>query len=299
MRWMIIFLLPLCLLGHAAQQTAKFAENQCRSVRVSRGDLGEGQLNYCDNETDRESYLSAEFDMRPSDRDKKSAADFLTGSTNLETKPSGSRSKGNQTRPCITNRSAPPIGPYHWPADTEVKVFFVRDMFPPEQRSALLEAMASWTIAGQENGSGVRFTDAGTTDSRMNCRGCLTVGRNDVYRRDKRYYAFFYPISEGEGQLVSAWIELDFGITKSKALKGFMVHELGHGLGLWDCRTCKKKQTVMNRFPNMNNDNGLGMPSTCDLATVRDVYRSDRLMAKSKRRYRKFGRKPIRRQFIE
>ena len=69
MRWMIIFLLPLCLLGHAAQQAAKFAENQCRSVRVSKGDIGEGQLKYCDNGTDQEIYLSGELDMRPTDRD--------------------------------------------------------------------------------------------------------------------------------------------------------------------------------------------------------------------------------------
>jgi hypothetical protein len=158
-------------------------------------------------------------------------------------------------------------------------------MFGPEQRSALLEAMASWTLAGQENGSGVRFTDGGKTDGWMNCRGCLTVGRRAVYRRDRSHYAFFYPTSEIEGQLVSASIELDFGITTKKALKGFMVHELGHGLGLSDCRTCKKKQTVMNRFPNMNSDNGIGVPSTCDLATVRDLYRADRLMAKSKLRF--------------
>jgi len=54
MRWMIIVLLPLCLWVHAAQQPAKFAENQCRSVRVSKREIGEGQLKYCDNRTDKE-----------------------------------------------------------------------------------------------------------------------------------------------------------------------------------------------------------------------------------------------------
>jgi hypothetical protein len=247
MRLMIIFLLPLSLLGHANQQTAKFAGHRGWSVHESKGDLG--------------------------------------GSTILSAWPGHSKRKSNQARPCITNRNAPPVGPYHWPTDTEVRVFFVRGMFGPEQRSALLEAMASWTIAGLENGSGVRFTDAGKTDRWMNCRGCLTVGRKDVYRRDRSHYAFFYPTSEREGELLSASIELDFGITTSKALKGFMVHELGHGLGLSDCRTCKKKQTVMNRFPNMSSDNGLGVPSACDLATVKDLYRADRLMAKSKLRF--------------
>ncbi len=284
MRWMIIFLFPLYLLGHSVQQAPKFAENQCRCRQESKRDFGEGQIKYSDHGTEQWSYLSAEFDLRPTDPDKKSAADFLVGSTNLGTRPGGSGSKGNRTVPCTTNLSAPPIGPYHWPADTEVKVFFIRDMFPKQQRTALLEAMASWTIAGHENGSGVRFTYAGETSIRMSCRGCLTVGRKDIYKQDKRYYALFHPLSEVEGRLGSAWIDLDFGITKSKALKGFMVHELGHGLGLADCTNCKKKQTVMNRFPSMKNDNGLGMPSTCDLAIVRDVYQTDRLMAKSKRR---------------
>jgi len=77
MRWMIIFLFPLCLLGQAAPQAAKFAENQCRSVPVSKGEIGEGQLKYCDNGTDQEIYLSGELDIRATDRNAKSAADFL------------------------------------------------------------------------------------------------------------------------------------------------------------------------------------------------------------------------------
>jgi hypothetical protein len=77
LRWLIIFLLPFCFLGHAPRQTAKFAQNQCRSVRVSTGEIGEGQLKYCDNGTDQEIYLSGELDMRPTERIEKDAADFL------------------------------------------------------------------------------------------------------------------------------------------------------------------------------------------------------------------------------
>jgi hypothetical protein len=77
MRWMIIFLLPLFFLGQAAQQAAKFAENKCRSVRVSKGEIGEGLLKYCDNGTEQEIYLSGELYLRPTDRNMKTAADFL------------------------------------------------------------------------------------------------------------------------------------------------------------------------------------------------------------------------------
>jgi hypothetical protein len=77
MRWMIIFVLSLCLFGGAPEQAPKFAENQCRSVPVSKGDFGEGQLKYCDNGTDQEIYLSGELDIRPTDKNEKNAADFL------------------------------------------------------------------------------------------------------------------------------------------------------------------------------------------------------------------------------
>jgi hypothetical protein len=182
-----------------------------------------------------------------------------------------------KTAGCTTNRNAPPVGPYHWPVDTDVKVYFIRDMFTPEQRAALLDAMKTWTLVNQEIGSGVKFVDAGETETRMTCSGCLTIRRRDVYKQDKHHYAFFYPMSEDEGRLlVSAWIDLDFGITSSKALAGFMVHELAHGLGLWDCSTCKKKLTIMNAFPGINKNNGLVEPSPCDLETVKDVYQEER-----------------------
>ena len=182
---------------------------------------------------------------------------------------------------CTANRTAPPIGAYHWPADTEVKVFFLRNLFTSEQRVALLEAMAEWTAANQEIGSGVRFLDAGETDARQTCRGCLTIRRADVFKEDKRHYAFFYPMNRVDRLLVSAWIDFDYGITKPSALKGFMAHELAHGLGLWDCLSCKKKRTIMSGFPGRNKDNGLVAPSRCDLATVRDVYQRERLVARS------------------
>ena len=181
---------------------------------------------------------------------------------------------------CATNRNAPPIGPYHWPADADVKVYFVRNMFTSEERATLVDAMKMWSFASQEIGSGIKFIDGGETEGRMSCRGCLTVRRRDVYKQDKHHYALFYPMSQDEGRLlVSAWIDLDFRITSPKALQGFMVHELAHGLGLWDCETCKKKLTIMNSFPGINKNNGLVAPSRCDLATVKSVYQQERQAA--------------------
>jgi hypothetical protein len=183
---------------------------------------------------------------------------------------------------CTTNRNAPPVGSYHWPADSEVKVYFVRNMFTPEQSATLLEAMRTWTVSGQDDGSGVKFVYAGETETRMSCRSCLTVGRRDVYKQDKHHYAFFNPMQEEGSLLVSAWIDLDVGIKDPYALQGFMAHELGHGLGLWDCPSCKKKQSLMNSFPGLNQNNGLVAPSGCDLATMRSVYQEERHVASAR-----------------
>jgi hypothetical protein len=153
-------------------------------------------------------------------------------------------------------------------------------MFKPDQTAMLLEAMKTWNMVGAENGSGVRFAYAGEADGRMSCRSCLTVTRREVFSRDRAHYAFFHPMKQEEGRLlVSAWIDLDFGITDPTALQGFMAHEMGHGLGLWDCPSCKKKRSLMNSFPGINKNNGLVAPSSCDVATMRNIYQQERQIA--------------------
>jgi hypothetical protein len=178
---------------------------------------------------------------------------------------------------CTANLNSPPASNWYWAPDAEVKVHFVHGMFTPEQQSTLLSAMAFWTQAAKRIGAGVRFVYAGETGGVINCENCLTVTRRDVFQQDKKHYAFFYPLQQrSDGQLLSAWIDLDFATTSPQALKGFMVHELGHGLGLWDCTTCRNKQTIMNAFPGINKDNGLLEASTCDLEVVRQVYEHER-----------------------
>ena len=177
------------------------------------------------------------------------------------------------TPDCVTNHNAPPANSYYWPPDTSVKVYFMRGMFTPEQREMLFAAMNTWSAAAKDAGAGVTFSYAGETENLSQCNACLTVTRRDVHKQDHKHYAFFNPLEQDrDGLLISAWIDFDFATTKPQALLGFMTHELGHSLGLWDCTTCKKKQTIMNGFPDINRDNGLVAPSPCDREVVRNVY---------------------------
>lgn len=183
----------------------------------------------------------------------------------------------NQRSDCKTNRNAPPIGFYAWPSDARVKVYFVRGMFTTDQRQALLRAMDIWSQASKRNGAGVAFIYAGESDSADSCNDCLTITRREIHKKDPKHYAFFYPMSVLNGRVLrSAWIELDTATTEPKAVEGFMAHELGHGMGLWDCVNCKKNQTIMKGFPGVNKNNGLIAPSTCDLEVMREVFEKQR-----------------------
>lgn len=178
---------------------------------------------------------------------------------------------------CTANRTAPPVGSYYWPADSDVKVYFRRAMFTPEQRSTLLGAMQIWNLAAKQISADVRFSYAGETDKDITCEGCLLIARAEVHKYNPEAYAFFLPLRmDRKGRLGLAEIQFDFKTTSPQALQGYMVHELGHGLGLWDCRTCEKKRTVMNGFPGINRDNGLVTPSACDVEVVKEIYRAER-----------------------
>jgi len=182
-----------------------------------------------------------------------------------------------QKEACITNRNAPPVNAYYWPPDTTVQVYFVRGMFTTDQQRTLLAAMKTWSNGSANAGAGVSFQHAGESDGLSRCQPCLTVTRRMVHKNDRKHYAFFNPLKrDRDGLLVTAWIDFDFATTNPRALQGFMVHELGHGLGLLDCANCKKKKSVMNGFPRINKDNGLVAPSACDLEVVRKVYQLQR-----------------------
>lgn len=183
---------------------------------------------------------------------------------------------------CKTHRTAPPVSAYAWPPDARVKVFFDRGMFTAEQRQILFNVMVEWTHVSTRAGAGVVFVDAGEVDGKAYCIPCLTVTRREVHKNDRKSYAWFVPLRrDSRGALQTAWIDLDFATQSPKAVQGYMAHEMGHGMGLWDCPKCKRKQTIMSSFPSINRDNGLTAPSDCDLQVVRQVYQQSRHIARN------------------
>lgn len=185
-----------------------------------------------------------------------------------------------QHEACVLHKTAPPMSTWHWVPDTTIKVYFQQDMFTPEQQQALLETIESWNVIAHETGTGVELVYAGETIKPLICEGCLTVAHGEIQKYDKKHYAFFYPVRWNEtGLVLSAWIIFDVGIIQPKPLQSYMAHELGHGMGLWDCPKCERSKSVMRAFPGLNKDNGLLVPSVCDQQTVKEVFEQDRKLA--------------------
>lgn len=173
---------------------------------------------------------------------------------------------------CVANKNAPPVSLWYWAPDTTVNIYFVQNMFTAEQQQSLIDAIQIWNAVAEQTGAGVKYQVRGLANGIQACASCLTVTRGDIHAQDKDHYAFFYPTLNDTGLISSAWICLDFKITSAEALRSFMVHEMGHGMGLWDCPTCENRMSIMRSFPGINKDNGLFAPSPCDMQTVKLLF---------------------------
>ena len=74
----------------------------------------------------------------------------------------------------------------------------------------------------------------------------------------------------GTGNLItqrrsSAWTEIDDRVTDLTACNQLMVHEIGHSFALMDCTGC---DNIMCEAIGMNDTNGFGAPTSCDVDVV-------------------------------
>lgn len=176
-------------------------------------------------------------------------------------------------KPCTANKNSPPASTWHWPEGTRVKVFFMQGMFSPSERQAIREVMVQWNDLSELTGAGIKYDYAGEIGLHENGEGYLTLTRIEIMKgTNNRYYAYFFPTCNPDGSIRSAQIAFDFKTTDVTALKSFVAHELGHGMGLWDCKSCKGGSTIMNGFPGVNKGNGLVAPSGCDMQVIKTLF---------------------------
>lgn len=156
----------------------------------------------------------------------------------------------------------------------------MQGMFTPSEQQAIREVMDQWNGLSEQAGSGIKYDYAGEVGLHENAEGYLTLTRIEIMKgTNNRYYAYFFPTHNPDGLIRSAQITFDFKTTDATALKSYVAHELAHGMGLWDCKSCQGKSTIMNGFPGVNKSNGLIAPSTCDIQVVKTLFNNERKLA--------------------
>lgn len=176
--------------------------------------------------------------------------------------------------PCRVGQQAPPIGSWTWAAGARVKVYVLSEDFKTDETPYLLAALQNWNSALETTASGVKFEYQGSTKQQLSCENCLTIMRGTVFDKIRRHATELRAFSLHHDQIISyAAIVIDQRLTNPKALLDAVAHELGHNFGLLDCYTCKKKSTLMNQFKAMNVSNDMAVPTTCDIAQVREAYK--------------------------
>src|ERR1051326_1841918 len=183
-------------------------------------------------------------------------------------------------RACTTNKNAPPASTWHWPAGTHVKVFIVRGMFTPSQQQVIHDVMHEWNGLSEQIGTGIRYDFAGEVERGEDRPGYLTLTRIEIMKgTNHRFYAYFFPNHNADGSIRSAVITFDFQTRDTAALRSYVAHEMSHGMGLWDCKSCKGESTIMNAFPDVNKGNGLIAPSACDIEVVKTIFDQEQRIA--------------------
>jgi hypothetical protein len=176
-------------------------------------------------------------------------------------------------QPCTTNKNSPSASAWHWPKGTRVHVYFMSGMFKPIEQQAIRQVMDQWNGLSEQIGAGIKYDYAGEADHPLDGLGYLTLTRIEIMKgTNKKFYAYFFPTYAPDRSLHSAQITFDFKTTDVTALKSYAAHEMAHGMGLWDCKSCKERSTIMNGFPNVNKGNGLTAASPCDIQVVKTVF---------------------------
>jgi len=114
-----------------------------------------------------------------------------------------------------------------WPPSSTVKVHFVRGLFTSEQKQILWQTLETWAQKAEATRT-IRFSYAGETGGLIDCLGCLTLTRQEVFTNDSRRQVSFNRLrGDQSGQLISAWIGFDTSISNSQKLTRLLLHALG------------------------------------------------------------------------
>jgi hypothetical protein len=178
---------------------------------------------------------------------------------------------------CVVGRTAPPIGFWIWPANTQVNIYLREPDFSLDDLSAVRLAIANWDATATETGSNVRFNFRGLTRETRNAQGEITIVRQAVFNKKQRHRALLEAHSRQQDQFIDyALILIDPSVRSRGMLTNVIAHEIGHSLGLLDCHKCDNRSTAMGLLKAGDESNGIAGPTFCDRLEVAAAYRTSK-----------------------
>jgi hypothetical protein len=175
----------------------------------------------------------------------------------------------------VERDSSGEASPWRWPKNSTVSVFFQEGSFSDVEVEELLRGIDIWNVASEQADVGIKFVCAGETLALVTTGLAITVSRGDTWT-GKHLIGQFTPILFSEHrELQIAKIEIDNAVRNLAALESLMVHELGHGMGLEDCNSCRRTTSVMAKFDGRNKSNGLDRPTLSDIIAVTNAFGND------------------------
>jgi hypothetical protein len=179
---------------------------------------------------------------------------------------------------CLQKYSTSLMSPYRLHPSIKLKVYFSRDQFKENELKALRKAFDNWQRALSQTNVNIKFIED-TNPIPADCDDCLIIKRDNSLK--KGAYGIFTAKKYKDGYITAASIGIKSDVHKTSALRRILQHEIGHGLGLLDCRSCKSGTSVMqgvwtvsffglpiNLWINRMSD----LPSACDIELISYGY---------------------------
>ena len=176
---------------------------------------------------------------------------------------------GNE--PCLPNRSSASYNALRWADNTRVSVSATRNNFSKAEIEAIKHAIDNWNDAMESINLNVRFAFAGESDASLTASDTISVNRGPTFQ-NQRHLAEIFPILDSSGQLTSAMITIDQGVTDIEVMTSVITHELGHSVGMEDCPKCRRGTTIMALYRGRNRGNQTVGPTLCDRVVVARGY---------------------------
>lgn len=160
-----------------------------------------------------------------------------------------SEPKITEIQPVMTvTKGAPQMIYPSWRPGTTIEVY--SQGFYLEERAAIERAISSWNVG------------IVTFKYRGEGQGQLTIKRGT----ELTGMCAYSDLTSVDGILTEGVMFIDSRIKRPSALESVVAHEMGHAMGLSDCRPC---QSVMRPFRSRDKSNGFTAPTRVDLSVLR------------------------------